>query len=217
MDTGFDFADVCDEVVSRAGGETATAADIQKIRRGMRILAERWTAQGYNTWRVSTFTTQASGVDPKLVLPKCVDDVIVANSIRGGTGSEMPMHRIPPSEYMQLTAKHTGGRPSQYWLQRTEPPVLHIFPIGSTTTPDTIVVNYVERPEKYEVYTDDPDDVPGRWLEAYICGLSHDLARKRPPFDEALISRLKGEAAEAEELAQRADRNRVNYRMRISI
>ena len=69
MDTGFDFADVVDEVVARAGGETATAADIQKIRRGMRILAERWTAQGYNTWRIQTMTTQASGTHPEIILP----------------------------------------------------------------------------------------------------------------------------------------------------
>lgn len=217
MDTGFDFADVVDEVVSRAGGETATAADIQKIRRSARILSERWTAQGFNTWRIRTNQITLSGADPKIVLDKCVDDVIQVMSIKKGSESETLMKRIPAAEYFQLTKKRTYGLPSQFWLQRTEPPVLHVFPIGSKAGGDALVVDYVERPDSYEAYTDNPDDVPGRWLEAYITGLALDLARKRPPFDEALIGRLKAEAAEAEGIAQLNDRDRANYRMRISI
>ncbi len=64
-------------------------------------------------------------------------------------------------------------------------------------------------------YGDQTDDVPGRWLEALITGLAYDLSRKRPPFDEGLIQRLKGEAAEAEDKAQRADRGRQRFRYKI--
>jgi hypothetical protein len=211
MDVGFDFPDVVDEVVARAGGETATAQDILKIRRGIRILSERWLAQGYNTWRIDTMIATVPGTTPVIGLPSHVDDIIQINSIRWNTRSETPMKRMTPDEYAQMTTKLTKGLPTQYWLQRTEKPKLHVYPVGSSENSDSLAITFIRRPEDYDRY-DDVDDTPGRWLEAYVTGLALDLARKRPPFDEALIGRLKAEASEAEELAQAGDRDRSNYR-----
>jgi hypothetical protein len=211
----FEFSDVVDDAVERAGGQEATAGDVLKIRRGLRILTERWTAQGYNTWRIKTHTALASGITPSLSLPDKVDDVIQVNSVRNGT-SETTMRRISAVQYAQLTAKNTQGQPSQYYLDRKTSPKLFLFPIGDTTTPMSIVITYLSRPDDYERYGDTTDDIPGRWLEALVSGLALDLARKRPPYDEALISRLKGEAMEAEDLAQRADRDRSRFRYNTS-
>lgn len=211
----FDFADVLDEAIDRSGGQEATAADVLKVRRGMRILTERWTAAGFNTWRIKNFTSQVNGTSPKISLPERVDDVMQVTAVRSGL-SESVLHRIPPSQYMQITTKDTQGQPSQYYLDRTEPPTLFVHPIGTPSVPDTIVVYYVERPADYDAYDDLTSDVPGRWLEALISGLALDLARKRPPYNEALIQRLKLEAVEAEDLAQRADRGRQHYQYRTS-
>lgn len=214
MSTGFEFADLVDEAVERSGGETATASDIIKIRRGLRILTERWTAKGYNTWRIKTHTGLVNGTGPRISLPECVDDVIQVNSQRAGL-SEKTLRRISAVEYSQLTSKTTQGQPSLYYLDRKECPDLYVFPIGSPNQPDTIITYYVERPAEFDHYTV-ADDVPGRWLEALVTGLSLDLARKRPPYNEALIQRLTMEAAEAEDNAQRADRGRERYRYRTS-
>ncbi len=219
MNTGFDFADFVDEAVERSGGETATASDIQKVRRGLRLLTERWLAQGYNLWRIETHTVLASGQTSGIGLPQNVDDVIQVNSISTGA-AESPMRRISPVEYAQLSTKDTQGSPSQYYLDRKEKPKIFLFPIGSPVTPSTVVVYYVARPADFDRYGDATDDVPGRWLDALVSGLALDLARKRPAegggYNEALIARLKMEAAEAEDLAQRADRGRQPYRYRNS-
>lgn len=215
MSTGFEFSDVVEEAVGRSGGEEATAADVLKIRRGLRILTERWQAQGYNTWRITTMTDNPTGTTSPLVLPSAVDDVIQVNCQTSATAAESPMRRLSATEYAQLSSKDTTGQPSQYYLERTVPPKLYVYPIGT----DAMILNiwYVARPEDYDLYGEDTDDVPGRWLEAMISGLALDLARKRPPYNEQLIARLKGEAAEAEDLAQRADRQRKNYVYRISM
>jgi len=213
-DTAFDFADVVDEAVSRSGGETATAADIMNVRRSMRLLTERWLGQGYNMWRIKTMTVGISGSSPIVQLPKCIDDVINVNSVVEGLGSEAPMKRTTATQYAMLTTKDTQGRPAQFWLSRSDPPSLHIYPIGSIATPTTLVVTYVERPEAFERYGE-TSDIPSRWLEALVTGLALDLARKRPPYNEPLIARLKQEAAEAEDIAQRNDRDRSRYKMRI--
>lgn len=212
----FDFSDVVDEAVDRSGGEGSTGADVLRIRRGMRMLTERWAAQGFNTWRIATKTFTISGAaTPSIALGSDVDDVIQVNSQRQGLG-EQPMRRISPSQYAQLTTKDTQGQPSQYYLDRQDNPKLFIFPIGTPGFETTLFVYYVSRPEDFARYGDTTDDVPGRWLEALISGLALDLARKRPPYDEQLIARLKAEAAEAEDLAQRADRGRQRYRYRNS-
>lgn len=208
---GFDFSDIFDDVVDRAGGEQSTATDVIRVRRGMRLLLERWEAQGYNTWRIRTLTVRASGTSPEVRLPACVDDVLQVNSLRY-ENSESPMRRISAVEYAQLATKKSTGQPAQYWLDRArEAPVLHIYPIG----PAPIIVTYVERPADYDRFGAGDIDVPGRWLEALILNLAMDLAKKRPPYDEALVSRLTREAAEAEILAQDADRDRSRYRYKI--
>ncbi len=211
----FEFSDVVDEAVERSGGQTATAADVQKIRRGLRLLTERWIAQGYNTWRVKESQLVTAGISTSVSLPHDLDDVLQMNSIRGQR-SETTMTRISATQYAQLTQKTTKGQPSQYYLDRKEKPKAFLYPIGVQDEQTVITVWYVARPEDFDRYGDTTDDVPGRWLDALVTGLALDLARKRPPYNENLIARLKGEANEAEDLAQRADRGRHPYTYRTS-
>jgi hypothetical protein len=213
-DTGFDFADLVDEAVARSGGEGATAADVLNVRRSFRLLTERWLAKGFNTWRIREAQVSVLGVTPVVRLPPQVDDIVTVN-VRTAGGSEINVRRISPAEYHSLTNPLTKGMPAMFYLDRTSPPSLYIFPIGTATSPTTLIVSYVARPDGMERYSA-ADDVPGRWLEALTLGLALDLARKRPPYDEALISRLKGEAMEAEDTAMAADRGRHRFRYRIS-
>jgi len=210
METGFIFADIYDEVVSRAGGEQSTAEDVIRVRRGMRIVLQRWMNKGYNTWRLSSTSVIAGGYSNIIDLPEDLDDVIEVERDAGGQ-----LTRISPDAYMAITNKMLGGTPGQYWLNRSEPPKLYIHPIGYSTLPTTLTVWHVKTPAHFAPHLNNMDDVPGRWLEALILALSHDLASKRPPYNEALISRLKMDAQEALDDALRADRDRSRYRMRI--
>lgn len=223
-DTGFDFADIVDEAVDRSGGQTATAADVLRVRRGLRLLTEAWNAEGYNLWRVmssSVVIPAGSGV-PHITLPRNVDDVIQCNSRRwdgsgGFPNAEMPMIRISEAQYAILTTKTTAGRPSQYCLRRSDPPELLVFPIGDEGFGWELTYTYVERPARFERYDSVSDrEVPGRWLGALVAGLALDLAKKRPPFNEELIARLQRDYDAAASLAQMGDRGRQRFRYRIS-
>jgi hypothetical protein len=214
MATGFDFADIYDEVVSRAGGEQSTAEDVLRVRRGMRLILERWEQQGYNTWRIRQQSVLASGSSSGIKLSSCVDDVI--HVLRQGGG---PLERATMDRYMRLPDKSKTGRPGLFTLMRQEPPVLRLYPCGDAGTPETLEVWYVDRPDAFSNTGTTHDDVPGRWLEAMIVALAHDLARKRPGpngYNEQLIMRLDAERREAEEICRRADRDRARYRYRIA-
>lgn len=211
MRTGFDFADIYDEVVSRAGGEQSTAEDVVRIRRGMRLVLERWAALRYNTWRLRQMRVHTQDGRNYVRLPDCVDDVM---QVTWGTGGAL--ERVTPAFYMQIAQKQQTGRPGNYWLSREEPPKLYLHPSGGGWALD---VWYVERPEDFDRQSDTMDDVPGRWLEAMICALAYDFARKRPGTDggynEQLIARLSQESAKAEDLATRNDRDRARYRYKV--
>jgi len=177
-DTGFDWADLVDEAVSRSGGEGSTAADVLKVRRAFRILSERWMAKGYNTWRFAEKTIVLSGVTRSINLPDCVDDVIQVNSIVG-SGAETSMRRISASEYAQLTTKDTQGQPSQFYLSRGHDcPKLFVYPIGAANTTTELVIYYVERPEAFQRY-EPMDDIDWRchrcsWPQGTHCQHSAD-------------------------------------------
>lgn len=218
MRTGFEFADVYDEVIARAGGEQSTAEDVVRVRRGVRLVLERWEKRGYNTWRVRRLDACTSHGDPFITLPDCVDDIM---EVKGPNGSSL--QRMPAAKYMQISRKDQQGVPSAYWLSRQECPKLYLHPAGGGYD---IEVWYVERPADFDRLAHGLEDVPGRWLEALILGLAHDMACKRPSqittpngasmvrYDEQLIARLKADAAEAEELAARSDRDRARFRYR---
>lgn len=212
METGFTFADVYDEVVSRAGGEQTTAEDVIRVRRGLRLLLERWEAKSFNTWRIRMRRVVAVGGQPFIALPPCVDDIIHVTHVRGGE-----LTRIPPDRYMTIGPKDRLGTPGEYWLAREECPKLYLHPTGNG---DQLEVWYVERPADFNASSANMGDVPGRWLEAMILGLALDFARKRPGdggvYNEGLIQRLAAEAAEAEDIAMRADRDRSRFRYRIA-
>lgn len=211
MQTGFDFADIYDEAVSRAGGEQSTAEDVVRVRRGMRLTLERWEAKAYNTWRVRKMTVTSSDEKEFVELPRCVDDVMQVTWEQGGY-----LRRVTAAFYMQIARKNQEGRPGNFWLDRGECPRLYLHPSGGGYDLD---VWYVERPADFDRHSDAMSDVPGRWLEAMICALAYDLACKRPDaegnYNEALIARLAAQSAEAEDTAQRADRDRARFKYRI--
>lgn len=209
MQTGFTFADVFDDVVARAGGSDSTAEDAAKVRRGLQILLNRWENAGYNTWRLKTLAVVATGASIGMNLPDNVDDVINVTRLEGGG----KLDRVPVDRFMTFDPQPRRATPSSWALVREERPRLMLYPAGED---DQLIVWYIARPAHYSVGSSGLDDVPGRWMEAVIMGLAHDLASKRPPYDEQLIERLRASSVAAEELARRADRDRANFRYRIS-
>jgi hypothetical protein len=216
MDTGFEFADFYDDVVGRAGGEQTTAEDVVRVRRGIRVVLERWEAQSFNTWRIRMLSVAATGTSRWVALPACVDDVL--HVLRAEGAGELT--RYDPARYLRISDKDQTGSPGGYYLGREECPKLYLHPIGEPGRIDRLEVWHVERPEAFNVVTTGIDDVPGRWLEALIIAVAHDLARKRPGpggvYNEQLIARLDGERIAAEDIARRADRDRARYRYRVA-
>ena len=76
MDTGFTFADIYQDIIDRVGGEQSLAEDVVRVRRGIRMILERWASLRYNTWRFNMSTVTATGSNRYVTLATNVDDVM---------------------------------------------------------------------------------------------------------------------------------------------
>jgi hypothetical protein len=217
MNTGFDFADIVDEVMARALGETTTAADVASAKRSIYMVLEDWHAQQFNTWRIKTLETGfVSGV-PTVALPMDLDDVLTVNAVSNASMeriTETPMQRISETEYSQLTTKLTTGLPTQFVLHRTEPPSMTCVPAGRYGRTETIRITYIKRPEMYDRFGTSVD-APARWVNPLIFGAAADLAMKNPDRSSGRAENLSAMYQRALTLALANDRQRTSFRMRI--
>ena len=215
MRNGFDFADIVDEVVTRALGETSTAEDIISARRSIYMVLDEWHALQYNTWRVSVRDFGYWPGAAVIQLPTDVDDIIAATVVQdSGSDIETPLRRITEAEYANLSNKNTPGKPSRYRLRRTEPPVMTLYPTGQVGRPGMIRITYIKRPEVFDRF-DNNVDAPGRWLRPLIYGAAADLAAKNPERAGERLNILPKQYESALLLALPNDRDRTDFRMRI--
>lgn len=219
--SGMSLPEILDDAIERAGGQTATGAHVLSARRSMRILLEAWNAKGFRTWKISEVVI--SGVGPTILVPRHVDDIFQANveslGQTCGRSSETSMRRLSASEYARIPTKHSPGQPAQFYLERTDPPKIHVFPAGRNGVTEKFHLWCVERPAEWDRESND-FDAPGRWLVAVITGIALDLAKKLPNpkglIDMERVNLLKDDYREALSDATRADRERVNVRIKIA-
>ena len=215
MRNGFDFADIMDEVLTRALGETTTAEDVTAARRSIYMVLDEWHALQYNTWRVAVRDFGYTPGAAVIQLPTEVDDIMAATVVQDtGSDIETPLRRMTEAEYANLSNKDTPGKPSQYRLRRTEPPVMTLYPTGQVGRPGTVRITYIKRPEMFDRY-DNNVDAPGRWLRPLIYGAAADLAAKNPERAGERLAILTEQYRAALVLALPNDRDRTDFRMRI--
>jgi len=214
----FDFADVLDEAIALSGGESTTADDVLSARRSLHLLLIEWNNRSFNTWRVKheTFSVGRGG---QVLLPTRIDDVIQVSSNNPETqvdflGSQANMKRISATEYANLTVL-PKGRPSMYYLERSEPPRLYVYPIGREDVRETLEVWYVQRPDEFDRLSNIDPDLPQRWLNAMVSGVAVRMAKKRPGISEERIARLERDYERDLEICTNSDRERVGFAVRL--
>ena len=221
----FTGEDLIEEALGYAGSEQRTADDVLSARRAMYLLMEEWAAQYGATFRVRRYFVKPLPATPGIQLPAGVDDVFdvvvsgVPNPAADDTFTAVTA-RLTESEYAQISSKLQPGQPSSWYLERTEPPTLYLYPTGAGLA---ATIWFHEKPGPF-----DPDannlEMPRRWHRALVLGTARDVAAKRPwPTDAALmnshearIQRLDTWAAQAFAIARPADRQRAPFRVRIA-
>ena len=172
--------DVIQEAYDRIGGDPILGYDVRSARRSMNIMFSDWANRGYNQWTVEYKTLAITTGTTEYTLDYDTVDIINAN-IQISDGSEYAMSALGLGDYAVISNKTTQARPTQYYLQRLNTPVLKIYP-----APDQNYTLTYYRMRKIEDITastvsgvEQNIDVPFRAFECMCAGLAYYLSKKR--------------------------------------
>lgn len=201
-----DVVTIAEEAFERVGKEMRSGYELKTARRSLDLLMKEWANQGINFWTIEETTIAVDAGTNELTLASDTIDILDA-SWRTGSGmgqNDRIMTRMSVAEWAQTANKNQTSTPSRFWVNRTVPPVVTIWPIPSQAG---IFVYWKMRLIEDVGNSSRTMDVPSRFLPAMVAGLAYYLAQKTPGA-EAKISFLQQEYERQFRLAADEDRDR---------
>jgi hypothetical protein len=175
-------------------------------RRECNFLFAQWSnSVGPDLWEViRTQTTLTQGTATYTLPTKTItvlDSSIVLNF---GTSSESRRFITPISrtEYMTYANQQTQGQPTVWWFDRLISPTVTFWPVPDGNGPYTWDFYSVTQQQDVNLPGGETPDIPYRWLDAMVAGLSHRLSRIYAPQLEQM---RKADAMEAYDIAAKQD------------
>lgn len=196
------IADTIEEAYELAGLELRTGYDAETARRSLNIMFADWSNRGVNLWTVAQVSLNMVSGTASYTLNSYDLDVLEAvirvyDSTGSTSYSDISLNRISRLEYLNLPDKTTTGRPSQFFIDRQETPVLYLYPTPDSITTYKFVSYRMQRIDDVTASAQD-QEVPSRFIPSMTTGLAYQLALKKNP-EKAQILKM-----EYEELFNRA-------------
>jgi hypothetical protein len=183
--------DVIQEAFDRIGGDPILGYDVRSARRSLNIMFSDWANRGYNQWTVELKDLSLTQGTNEYTLDYDTVDIINANILDSNT--EYSMTRLGINDYAAISNKTSQSRPTQFYLQRLNTPVVKIYP-----TPDQAYTLRYYRMRKIQDITastvngvEQNIDIPFRAFECMCAGLAYYMSKKRTGIDQATRAELK--------------------------
>ena len=209
-----DTAEVIEEAYELAGLELRTGYDAATARRSLNIMFSDWANRGINLWTVEQVSLDLVSGTSSYPLNSFDVDVLEAvvrvyDSTSSSTFSDISIDRISRSDYLNLPDKTTTGRPSQYFVDRKETPVLYLYPTPDSVTTYKFMSYRIQRIDDVTASAQD-QEVPSRFIQCMTLGLAYQLCLKRNPQKAGL---LKIDYEESFNRAADEDRDRASIHL----
>lgn len=205
-----EFDDIVVEAYERCGIEVRDGYDMKTALRSVNLLFAEWANRGLNLWTIEQRQVALVAGQYEYTLP---DDTVDALSavIRTNAGlatqQDITIDRIGSAEYLHVPNKPTQSRPAQYYVQRTVPAKLFLYPAPDATQSYIFRYYAIRRIQDAGGFSNTPD-VSFRFLPCLIAGVAYYLAVKKAPDRLGLLKQMYDE-----EFARAAseDRERSSY------
>ncbi len=178
-----DLTEIVEEAFERVGSELRTGYDLKTARRSLNLMFADWANRGLNLWTIEQRQIPLVVGQHEYTLP---DDTVDALSavIRTNAGTsnqqDITIDRIGYAEYLHVPNKNTRSRPAQYFVQRTAPAKLFLYPAPDAATTYEFRYYVIRRIQDTGAYTNTAD-ISFRFLPCLIAGLAYYLAIKKAP------------------------------------
>lgn len=204
-----DTDSVIQEAFDRCGKEPSqvSAYEIQSAIRSLNFMAADWSNRQLNLWTVDLQVLPLE-IDRKMyTLPN--DTVsMLQTAVRipqNEVDTDIIITALGRGDYLALPNKaQSSQRPTQYYFQRTMPPLLYVWPVPDNA--DCKLIYYRIRAMQDWVGMNGTQDTPPRFMEAIAADLAYRLSVKGAGGDTAAL-KMEADATFARAAAE--DRERV--------
>lgn len=205
-----DFDDIIVEAYERCGVEVRDGYDMKTALRSINLMFSEWANRGLNLWTIEQRQVALVAGQYEYQLPDdTVDALSAVIRTNSGTGNQqdITIDRIGYAEYLHVPNKNTQSRPAQYFVQRTVPAKLFLYPAPDATQSYIFRYYAIRRIQDAGAFTNTAD-ISFRFLPCLVAGVAYYLAVKKAPDRIQLLK-----AMYDEEFARAAaeDRERSSY------
>jgi len=210
-----DIADLVEEAFERCGAELRTGYDLRTARRSLNLLTVEWANRGINLWTIEEGSVTLIPGQSTYDIPADTID-LMDMVVRTGTGqnqTDINISRIAESTYATIPNKNVQGRPIQVWIQRLrDNPKITIWPTPDQSQPYTFVYWRLRRIQDAGNSGTQTMDIPFRFLNCMVAGLSYYLSMKIASVDPGRRAELKIDYEQQFQLAADEDREKAPIR-----
>jgi len=185
-------------------------------RRELNFLLAEAANKQVNLWKVDKVSVplingQAEyAVDAKTVM--ILDAWITTGSSNPNDANDIYIVPISRTEYASFANKLTPGRPTCYWFDRLLSPTVTMWPVPNQSNNFTLNYYRCIQMQDANLAGGETPDLPYLWLDWFVAGMSHRLARVYSDADTEKMR--KADAVEAWTIA--ATQNVENVSMKIA-
>lgn len=190
LPAAFTVAQAIDEAFERIQFDprALTGEHLVSARRSIRLLLDSWNNDSVDFWKVNAGIQHTVALNEASFVPVtgCIDvlDVALLRDVY-----TTPMMAISRSDWFAIPDKTTvRGMPSRYWVERiTSGPVLHFYPFAENATDIVVYDAMMQFNDSSQL--NGAADIPFRWNNAFVCGLTAFLSEKFKPelFDKKMM------------------------------
>jgi hypothetical protein len=205
-----DFDEIITEAYERCGVQVRDGYDVLSARRSLNLMFAEWANRGLNLYTIEQRQVVLVANTFEYTLPDDTVDVLSA-VIRTNSGQsdqqDITIDRIGSAEYLHTPNKYTPSRPAQFYVQRTVPAKLFLYPAPDATQQYIFRYYGIRRIQETGAVTNTAD-ISFRFLPCLTAGLAYYLAVKKAPDRIAMLKQFY-----EEEFARAAseDRERSSY------
>jgi hypothetical protein len=191
-DFNLEFDDLISEAYERCGLEERDGYDMRTARRSLNLMFAEWANRGLNLWTIEQREITMVAGQPEYTMPADTVNALSA-VIRTNAGTQqqqdITIDRISQNEYLHLPDKLTTSRPAQYYVQRTVPTKLFVYPAPDNTQPYIFRYYAIRRIQNAGAYTNTAD-ISFRFLPALAAGLAYHMSVKKAPERTVMLKQI---------------------------
>lgn len=183
--------DLIAEAYERCGIQTRSGYDLKTARRSLNLMFLDWANRGLNLWTIEQRQVQLAVGSNIYSLPADTVDMLsaVIRYTSGGVVTDVVIDRIGREEYLHIPVKSQQAMPSQYYVERTNNPLVYVFPTPDDTQNYTLVYYGIRRIQDAGDYTNTAD-VNFRFLPCLAAGLAYYISLKKAPERSMMLKQL---------------------------